>query len=197
MPTMTTTTTTMTQVDATRVGCGGLSGGALRTMMLGAVDKRVGCTAQVGYFTTSADMVIDKSYCHSWQGMFPLLARELDIPDLVAMRCPLPSLVQHDDEDPLFTLAAAQEGLASVKSSFAKAGFGDNFVGSVYKGGHKFDLEMQEDAFAWFDRWLVPTGQDTPLAALHEKVAANASAELRQLEHERAALEIRIAALKV
>jgi dienelactone hydrolase len=35
-------------VDPTRVGCGGLSGGGLRTMLIGAVDTRVGCTVQVG-----------------------------------------------------------------------------------------------------------------------------------------------------
>lgn len=50
------------EVDAARVGCGGLSGGGLRTMLIGAADPRVGCTVQVGYFTTSADMVLNVSY---------------------------------------------------------------------------------------------------------------------------------------
>ena len=134
---------------------------------------------------------------HRLEGLFPGLARELDIPDLVSMRCPLPSLVQHSDADPLFTLAAAQEALASTKHSFTKAGFADNFVGSVYKGGHKFDLEMQDEAYAWFDQWLMPAGSDTALAALHEKVAVNAGAELQRLEAARAELDKQIAALKM
>jgi hypothetical protein len=44
------------------VGCGGLSGGGLRTMLLGAADPRIGCTVQVGYFTTSEDMILNVSY---------------------------------------------------------------------------------------------------------------------------------------
>ena len=50
------------EVDTARVGCGGLSGGGLRTMLIGAADPRVGCAVQVGYFTTSADMVLNVSY---------------------------------------------------------------------------------------------------------------------------------------
>jgi hypothetical protein len=33
-------------------------------------------------------------------------------------------------------------------------GAADRYSGRFYPGPHKFDLQMQEDAFAWFDRWL-------------------------------------------
>jgi hypothetical protein len=135
---------------------------------------------------------------HSWQGHIPVLARELDIPDVVAMRCPMPSMVQHDRGDALFTLANAEEGLGHVRESFEKGGCAENFVGSLYDGPHKFDLEMQAEAFAWFDRWLLPTGADTPLALLHRQVAEGptAAAELSKLEAQRAALDARIAELR-
>lgn len=58
------------EVDARRIGCGGLSGGGLRTMLIGAADPRVGCAVQVGYFTTSADMVLNVSYVrHIYAGL--------------------------------------------------------------------------------------------------------------------------------
>jgi hypothetical protein len=31
-------------------------------MLLGAADPRIGCTVQVGYFTTSEDMILNVSY---------------------------------------------------------------------------------------------------------------------------------------
>jgi hypothetical protein len=36
---------------------------------------------------------------------------------------------------------------------YAKAA-ADKYDGIFYTGGHKFDLQMQEDAFAFWDRWL-------------------------------------------
>ena len=37
---------------------------------------------------------------------------------------------------------------------FDKAGAPDRYRCGFYPGGHKFDLEMQADAFDWFDLWL-------------------------------------------
>ncbi|MDE0963471.1 MAG: hypothetical protein OSB73_10100 [Candidatus Latescibacteria bacterium] len=36
---------------------------------------------------------------------------------------------------------------------YAKAA-ADKYDGIFHTGGHKFDLQMQEDAFAFWDRWL-------------------------------------------
>lgn len=37
---------------------------------------------------------------------------------------------------------------------YAKAGDADKYDGTFYAEGHKFDLEMQDDTFAFWDRWL-------------------------------------------
>lgn len=37
---------------------------------------------------------------------------------------------------------------------YAKAAAVDKYDGIFHAGGHKFDLQMQEDAFAFWDRWL-------------------------------------------
>ena len=102
-------------------------------------------------------------------------------------------------QDALFTLSHAENGLSHVRETFAKADCSDNFVGSLYDGPHKFDLEMQAEAFEWFDRWLLPKGTDTPLALLQRQVGgerAATSSELAKLEAERASLDARIAELK-
>ncbi len=48
-------------------------------------------------------------------------------------------------------LAAERPALGQV---YAKAGAAGAYRCSFYPGGHKFDLEMQGEAFAWWDRWL-------------------------------------------
>ena len=41
-----------------------------------------------------------------------------------------------------------------VAKVYAKAGVPDHFQGVLYDGPHEFNLQMQEKAFAWLDRWL-------------------------------------------
>ena len=103
------------------------------------------------------------------------------------------------EQDALFTLSHAESGLIHVRETFAKGGHADNFTGSLYDGPHKFDLEMQAEAFECLDRWLLPTGPDTPLALLQRRLGGergSKSSELASLEAERAALDARIAELR-
>ena len=37
---------------------------------------------------------------------------------------------------------------------YRKAGADDRYRASFHDGKHKFDRPMQDEAFAWFDRWL-------------------------------------------
>jgi hypothetical protein len=48
-------------------------------------------------------------------------------------------------------MQAADETLRAV---YRKAGMPERYRCSFYDGPHKFDLPMQDEAFAWFDRWL-------------------------------------------
>ena len=70
------------------------------------------------------------------------------------MAGPLPSLVLNDDEDGLFTLGEMQRADAILAEVYKKAGAPERYRASFYPGPHKFDRAMQQEAFAWFDRWL-------------------------------------------
>jgi dienelactone hydrolase len=141
-------------VDAERVGCGGLSGGGLRTVFLGGADPRIRCAVCVGMMTTWSDYVLNKSSTHTWMVYVPLLPRELDYPEILGLRVPLPTLVQNNREDPLFTLAEMERADHILQAVYDKADARDQYRGSFYGGPHKFDRPMQEEAFDWFDRWL-------------------------------------------
>jgi hypothetical protein len=41
-----------------------------------------------------------------------------------------------------------------LQDIFIKADAQEKYKGIFYNGGHKFDAQMQEDAFNWFDKWL-------------------------------------------
>ncbi|MGZ5135699.1 MAG: dienelactone hydrolase family protein, partial [Flavitalea sp.] len=141
-------------VDPTRIGCGGLSGGGLRTVLMGGLDHRIKCAVDVGFMSTWKDFLLNKSYTHTWMTYIPLLPNELDFPEILGLRVPLPTLVLNDREDSLYTLPEMERAESILKEVFKKAGASDKFKCSYYPGPHKFDATMQEEAFNWFDKWL-------------------------------------------
>jgi len=141
-------------VDPNRIGCCGLSGGGLRTVYLGGIDPRIKCAVCVGFMSTWDDFLLNKSYTHTWMTYTPLLPRYLDFPEILGLRVPLPAMTLNNNEDPLYTLPEMTRADQILKELYAKAGAGDHYKGSFYPGLHKFDAQMQQEAFDWFDRWL-------------------------------------------
>jgi dienelactone hydrolase len=141
-------------VDAARIGCGGLSGGGIRTAFLSGLDTRIKCAVNIGFTTTWTDFLLNKSFTHTWMAFVPLLPNELDFPDIMGLRVPLATLVLNDREDQLYTLPEMQKAENILREIYKKARAEDRFKCSYHPGLHKFDAAMQEEAFSWFDRWL-------------------------------------------
>jgi dienelactone hydrolase len=145
------------EVDAKHVGCAGLSGGGLRTVFMGGLDPRIQCAVCVGFMTTWKDFLLYKSVNHTWMVYVPLLPNELDFPEILGMRIPLPTLVLNDEGDDLYTMPEMKRADSILAALFKKANAADRYKCSYYPGPHKFDAAMQAEAFAWFDRWLKNT----------------------------------------
>jgi dienelactone hydrolase len=142
------------EVDESNLGCCGLSGGGLRTDFLGGFDPRVKCAISVGFMSTWRDFLLNKVQTHTWMTYAPLLPKYLDFPEILGLRVPLPTMVMSCNEDQLYTLPEMKRADQILASIYQKAGASDHYQGRFYSGGHKFDAEMQKDAFDWFDRWL-------------------------------------------
>ena len=141
-------------VDAERVGCCGLSGGGLRTVMLGGADLRIQCAVCAGMMTTWQDYLLNKSFTHTWMVYVPLLPRELDYSEILGLRVPKPTLVLNNRQDQLFTVPEQERADEILQAVYEKAEASERYQCSFYPGPHKFDRAMQSDAFDWFDQWL-------------------------------------------
>ena len=142
------------EVDVQRIGCCGLSGGGARTLFLGGLDERIRCAICVGMMTTWRDLILQKCGNHTWMMWAPGLPKYLDYPEILGLRVPHPTMVLNNNEDPLFTLSEMHRADDMLREVFDKAGAGQRYQCSFYPGTHKFDLDMQREAFEWFDRWL-------------------------------------------
>jgi len=141
-------------VDRERVGCGGLSGGGLRTVYLAGLDYRVKCAVCVGYMTTWRDMAVNQCWTNTWMVNTAILPGEMDFPEILGMRAPLPTLVMNDKKDQLYNLGEMRRADRILGGIYRKARASDRYRCSYYPGFHKFDLPMQSEAFDWYDRWL-------------------------------------------
>ena len=145
---------TRPDVDNHKVGCCGLSGGGMRTVFTAGLDNRIKCAVCVGFMTTWTDFMLNKSFTHTWMTYVPLLPNELDFPEILGLRAPLPTLVLNDNQDDLYTLPEMKRAHSILQQVFKKAGAADKFRSSYYDGPHKFDRQMQSEAFDFFDKWL-------------------------------------------
>ncbi|MDH5400540.1 MAG: hypothetical protein OEX02_20475, partial [Cyclobacteriaceae bacterium] len=141
-------------VDVDNVGCSGLSGGGLRTVYLAGLDHRVKCAVGVGFMTTWDDFLLYRSFNHTWMTYTPLLPREMDFPEIIGLRVPLPTMILNNSEDQLFTPPEMKKAEKILRELFDKAGASEKLEVNFYPGPHKYDAKMQADAFRWFDRWL-------------------------------------------
>lgn len=141
-------------VDAERVGCGGLSGGGLRTVFLAGLDPRIKAAVCAGFMTTWEDFLLHKSHTHTWMTYLPLAPRDLDFPEILGLRVPLPTMVLNCWQDGLYTPGGMRRADRILGQVYDKAGAADRYVCRFYEGGHKLDLPMQADAFEWLDGYL-------------------------------------------
>jgi dienelactone hydrolase len=142
------------EVDAARLGCIGLSGGGNRAALLTATHERLSAAVIVGMMSTYEGLLDSHVASHTWM-LYPAgWARHGEWPDLAACRAPRPLLVQFDSDDELFDLQGMEDADDRLRELYRLSGYPENYLGQFYPGPHKFDLEMQESAFAWLDQHL-------------------------------------------
>jgi dienelactone hydrolase len=141
------------EVDPTRAGCLGLSGGGNRSTLLRATHPGVRAAGIVGLMSTYAGL-LDHNVNHTWMFYPTYWSRHGDWPDIAACRAPLPLLVQYDQDDDLFTPDGMQAANQRIRAHYTTADAPSAYTGQFYPGPHKFDLEMQAAAFAWFEQNL-------------------------------------------
>jgi hypothetical protein len=62
--------------------------------------------------------------------------------------------VQQCRRDGLFPLSGMEQAIDQIAAVYKKANAPQAFVAKFYDRPHIFDVEMQEEAFAWFDKTL-------------------------------------------
>ena len=139
-------------VDATRLGAAGCSGGGALTTFIGAMDSRL-------------KAVVPACYPNSYQLLFAgpdpdtemsvpeFLVRGLDVADFVEVTAPTPWLIQVTEGD-YFTPAGARLVYEEARHWYGIYGAEDKVALFVGPGPHGTPLVSREALYQWMIRWL-------------------------------------------
>ena len=143
------------EVDASRIGCTGLSGGGWRTNILAALDRRIKASVSVGWMTTG-----DYQHVYNFHGaigtfcLLPGVWNHLDVPDLTILAAPNASMVVSTSEDMLFPPEGQSDAARQIQAGYTWAGCPEHFHHHNPPKPHCYDADIQNEAFAWLNRHL-------------------------------------------
>jgi hypothetical protein len=63
-------------------------------------------------------------------------------------------LVQQCSRDRLYPMSAMKQSVEKLSLIYGKAGIPDRFRGTFHDVPHSFTPAMQEEAFAWIEKWI-------------------------------------------
>jgi dienelactone hydrolase len=146
---------TRPEVDPRRIGCVGLSVGAVRSAHLAALDDRIKAAVVVGWMTSFPAQLrrrVRNTIGHT--KLVPGLYRFLDYPDVASIAMPAPLLVINGSKDELFEPAGVRAAFEKLAACYAKAGVPERLRTRLYDTPHEFNLAMQAEAWEWLAKHL-------------------------------------------
>jgi dienelactone hydrolase len=153
------------EVDATKIGCAGNSGGGTFTAYIAALDPRVAVAAICCYITTlprrMANRTQEDPSADPEQDIFGFVSEGIDHAGLLALRAPRPTLLGTARFD-FFPIEGARETLAEAKHLYEVLGAGDRIERAEAAERHGLTLPLRQAVYGWFDHWLAGKHDATP-----------------------------------
>ena len=141
------------EVDATRIGCTGNSGGGTHTAYLSALDDRIKVAAPSCFITSWRRLLETIGPQDAEQCLPPWLESGLDHPDFVHAFAPKPYLMLSAVRD-FFSITGARETYAEAKRIYGVLGAAEQLSMVEADDGHGYSKPRRLAAYRWFSRWL-------------------------------------------
>ncbi len=148
---------TRAEVDRSRIGMTGRSGGAAMSWFTAAVDPRIKAVAPVmGISTYAANVGANTQLLHC-DCMFCINTYRQDMLHQGALIAPRPLMMAHGEKDALFPVPGYEEFETRVKGLYETYGQPEAFRNVVVDTAHADSDYLREQAIRWFDRFLLNT----------------------------------------
>lgn len=165
---------TRKEVDTSRIGITGRSGGGTQSAYIAAFDDRIKAAAPGNYITTFKRLVQSSGPQCAEQDPFHFIAQGLDIPDLLTVRAPKPTLVIATTRDKTFSIQGAMEAAYEVSRIYKAYDKEQYFNFATDDTVHASTRKDRESIYAFFRKFLGNPGDST-----EKKVALLSPEELQ------------------
>lgn len=142
------------EVDPSRLGVTGRSGGGAYSWYIAAVDTRIKAAVPVAGITDLRNHVVDGVVDGHCDCMFFVNTHRWDFQKVAALIAPRPLLIGNTDKDPIFPLDGVQRVHASAAKVYKSLNASQHLGLLIAEGPHKDIQELQVAAFRWFKRFL-------------------------------------------
>jgi dienelactone hydrolase len=158
---------TRPEVDASKIGVSGRSGGGAYSWWISALDERIQCSVPVAGITNLRDHVVNGCVEGHCDCMFMVNTYRWDYATVAALVAPRPLLISNTDKDTIFPLEGVVDIHRQVRHIYQLHKAGDNLGLQITEGPHKDTQELHIHAFRWFNRFL--RGDDSMIQKTADK----------------------------
>ena len=127
---------TRPELDASRVGCMGISGGGTCTLFAAAMEPRIRAAMVSGYLNTFRASIMSMSHCID--NYVPGILRWAEMYDVAGLIAPRPLFSEAGDRDPIFPVEASRESFARVRKVYEVFGASEAAQQEIFAGVHEF-----------------------------------------------------------
>jgi dienelactone hydrolase len=145
---------TRREVDKTRIGITGRSGGAAMSWFSAAVEPRIKVAVPVMGNSTYAANVEANTQRRHCDCMFVINSHMHDMMHQGALIAPRPLYMMHGRQDLLFPMPGYEEFEQTIAKLYTSYGGSEKFKNLVVESGHQDSDLLRGEAVKWFDRWL-------------------------------------------
>ena len=126
---------TRTDIDTSRIGAMGISGGGMHTFFSTCLDTRIQACVVSGYFSTFRDSILAMSHCPC--NFVPGLGQFGEMHDLAGLIAPRPMLVEAGSHDPIFPIRAVRKGVGRARAVYRLFGERAGVSTDYFEGRHQ------------------------------------------------------------
>lgn len=148
---------TRPDVDGTRLGITGRSGGGTQAAYIAAFDERIVAAAPENYLTTFDKLLKSNGPQDAEQNFYHFIDKGLDLGDLVQVRAPKPLLMVTTTRD-IFSIQGARDLFKESQNAYKAHGKVDNLSIVEDDAGHASTLKNREASYAFFQKHLQNPG---------------------------------------
>jgi len=152
---------TRKEVDTSRIGITGRSGGGTQSAYIAAFDDRIKVLVTESYITNFKRLIQSTGPQCAEQDMFNAIEHGIDLADLLEVRAPQPTMMISTTRDATFSIQGAIESAEEASQIYKAYNKADDFRMVIDDAPHASTKKDREAMYAFFQKYLMNEGDST------------------------------------